>query len=140
MVVRGIDWRSIRGEEDDNAAIRCKKAEPNETNTAERQEEELLHLLVYSAPWINSKFGCAAYISRQIVHGTYNLPPGYRLAIVPSDAQFATPTTPETVLEVSATSNLVKALIALVQAGYALFTLYRSQGDQVEHSDSRLLG
>jgi hypothetical protein len=144
MVVRGNDWRPVHGEEVENAMFRCKRDEPKLAITAESNmayswesgstvaDGAPLHVLVYSAPWINSKFGCPIYVSRQIVHGTYNLPHGYRLAIVPPDAQFSAATAQNTVIEVSATYNLVKALIALVQSGYALYTLYRSQGDQVE--------
>jgi hypothetical protein len=144
MVVRGNDWRPVDGEEVRNAMFKCKRPDPKATETAAGQtviswdsrttvaDGTSLHVVVYSAPWINSKFGCPTYVSRQIVHGTYDLPEGYRLAIVPSDAQFSAPASPNSVIEVSATYNLVKALIALVQSGYALYTLYRSQGDQVE--------
>jgi len=144
MVVRGNDWRPVDGLELGNAVFRCKRTDPTETINAEGgrvygwdsgstiADGASLHVLVYSAPWIFSKFGCPIYVSRQIVHGTYNLPEGYRLAIVPSDAQFSAPANPNTVIEVSATYNLVKALIALVQSAYALYTLYRAQGDQVE--------
>ncbi|KAF2676641.1 hypothetical protein K458DRAFT_321640, partial [Lentithecium fluviatile CBS 122367] len=143
MVVRGNDWRPVGGEEVGGAVFRRRKG-ARQTDTAERgtvsrwdssstiADEMAAHVIVYSAPWINSKFGTPVYVSRQIVHGAYNLPDGYRLAIVPSDAQFAAPASSNTVIEVSATYNIVKALIALVQAGYAFSTLYRSQGDQIE--------
>ncbi|KAF1979556.1 hypothetical protein BU23DRAFT_445717, partial [Bimuria novae-zelandiae CBS 107.79] len=90
-----------------------------------------IHVLTYSPPWLKSRFRTPVYVQRQVIHGAYSLPEGYRFAIVPSDAQFTAPASPRAVLEVSATYNMVKALIALVQSGYALMTLYRSRGDQI---------
>jgi hypothetical protein len=136
MVVRGNDWRPVDGDAMGNAVFKRAKAEPNVTNscdsTSTLSDHSSLHILIYSPPWINSRFGYPMYVYRQIVHGTYNLPQGYRLVVVPSDAQFTSPSVSNSVIEVSATYSLVKALIALVQSGYAFSTLYRSRGDQIQ--------
>jgi len=143
MVVRGNDWRPVDGDEVGNAVFRRENTGANVASTAgggtilKRDsiatiaDESSLHVLVYSAPWINSKFGYPIYVNRQMIHGTCSLPEGYRLAIVPPDSQFAPSLVPNTAIEISASYNLVKVLIALIQSGYALWTLYKSQGDQI---------
>ncbi|KAJ4303334.1 hypothetical protein N0V90_002227 [Kalmusia sp. IMI 367209] len=142
VVVRGKDWRPVAGDEVGNAIFRRAKREAcvmRDENVIEWLSakckdacDRSLHVITYSPPWLKSQFRTPVYVQRQIVHGTYRLPEGYRIAIVPSDAQFTALASRNVVLEVSATHNLVKALIALVQSGYALSTLYRSRGDQIE--------
>jgi len=70
------------------------------------------------------------------IHGSFNLPPGYRLEFVPREATFTEPITEESITSSGATSiscnyNSVKILIALGQAIYSITTLYRAQGDQI---------
>ncbi|KAF2878023.1 hypothetical protein BDV95DRAFT_480397, partial [Massariosphaeria phaeospora] len=105
--------------------------EPSDRDSTPK-ETDSLHVIPYQGPWIFSKFGCPTYVKRQIVHGTYTLPEGYRFAIVPSNAQFAAPTNARSTHELSATYNVVKAVIAIAQTGYAFLTLYRTRGDQID--------
>jgi len=139
MVVRGKDWFPVDGDEVRDAIFREGQDVQEETGlqkstTREIEASDLRHVLIstYSPPWIKSKFGSPVYVNRQVIHGTYELPKGYRFAVVPSDTQFLAPISPSLVLEVSATHNFMKALVALVQSCYAIATLYRSRGDQIE--------
>lgn len=142
MVVRGKDWRPVDGDGASNAVFRREQKDQKHVVVngssvviswkPETANEGPLHVLTYSPPWLSSKFGNPVYVHRQIIHGTYDLPTGYRFVIVPSDTQFTDSSKPNTIVEVSATRNFMKALIALVQSVYALLTLYRSRGDQIQ--------
>lgn len=142
IVVRGKDWRPHYGDEVTNAVFRRAKREllvkreggvcESLPATCENTCNRSVHILTYSPPWLKSRFRTPVYVQRQTIHGSYKLPDGYRFAVVPSDAQFTASTSPNAISEVSATHNIIKALIALVQSCYALSTLYRSRGDQIE--------
>ncbi|KAF1840331.1 uncharacterized protein K460DRAFT_410925 [Cucurbitaria berberidis CBS 394.84] len=138
-VVRGADWRPVDGDAVTNVVL--KRAVPDATTVSRGEKEDGqtkekdIHVIVYPPPYMCTRFGCPVYVHRRIVHGTHSLPPGYLFVIVPHDAQF-TSSSPSAsadppTIEVSATYNVVKALIALAQSGYALSTLYRSRGDQI---------
>jgi hypothetical protein len=84
-------------------------------------------------------------ISRKLVklHGRVLVPDGYGLACVPSDAEILsnypqtrsmdTPShTTRTSVGISCSYSMPKAIIAVVQTIYAAFTLYRTQGNQVQ--------
>ncbi|KAF2445771.1 hypothetical protein P171DRAFT_273004 [Karstenula rhodostoma CBS 690.94] len=142
LVVRGKDWRPHHGDEVPNAVFRRAKKEPLVKQQASVRGslssrcgnacDRSVHVLTYSPPWLKSQFRTSVFVQRQTIHGSYELPNGYRFAIVPSDAQFTASASPNAISEVSATHNMIKALIALVQSCYALSTLYRSRGDQIE--------
>ncbi|KAK7187270.1 hypothetical protein DPSP01_011319 [Paraphaeosphaeria sporulosa] len=142
LVVRGKDWRPHYGDEVTNAMFRRAKKKlvskleggacESLPATCENACDPSVHVLTYSPPWLKSQFRTPVYVQRQTIHGSYTLPDGYRFAIVPSDAQFTASASPNAISEVSATHNMIKALIALVQSCYALATLYRSRGDQIE--------
>ncbi|PSN64547.1 hypothetical protein BS50DRAFT_528888 [Corynespora cassiicola Philippines] len=131
MVVRGADWRPADGLEFRGALFRQKReagdSEQDIPGTGRKQNG--LHLVPFSPPHLFSKFGCPVYVHRQVIHGTYTLPTGYRFAIVPSETLFHPLTS--TVMELSAVHNFVKALVALAQTCFACATLYRSRGDQI---------
>lgn len=140
MVVRGKEWTPVEGDEVSNAVFRRARVNQKEivwnghagsVGASGVVDEGSVHVLTYSPPWVNSKFGWPVYVRRQIIHGTYNLPVGYRFVIVPPDTHFTAPSSPNSIIEVSATYNLVKAMVALVQSIYAIVTLYRSRGDQI---------
>lgn len=152
LVVRGADWRPVDGERFSNVILkRGERAGINEVEDGndiemtsgdnDKEKDNAIHVIPFSPPYMFTRFGCPVFVHRRIIHGTYMLPPGYRFAILPSDAQFTSsptfpyPSTPESskqaTVEVSATYNMVKALIALAQSAYALSTLYRSRGDQI---------
>jgi hypothetical protein len=133
MLVRSREWRPVDNEKIDNAVVRRQlhdDADTSHRGTISDQGD--MHLITYEPPWILSKFGCPIYVHRQIIHGTYSLPAGYRFAIVPSETQFTELHNATTKIEVAATYNVVKALVALAQTGYASVTLYRSRGDQID--------
>ncbi|KAH8726398.1 hypothetical protein GQ44DRAFT_161546 [Phaeosphaeriaceae sp. PMI808] len=142
IVVRGADWRPENGESVSNVILkRASTALENGVRDAveHRQPEEIvgekdIHLITYNPPYIFSKFACPVFAHRRIIHGAYSLPAGYSFAIVPHDAQFVNLTgsaTSHPTIEVSATYNMVKAVAALAQSAYALYTLYRARGDQI---------
>ncbi|CAG5137535.1 uncharacterized protein ALTATR162_LOCUS139 [Alternaria atra] len=140
VVVRGADWRPVDGEiithaiykrpADTKGLQETRRTFTGETLT-EEAKENAVHVIPYFPPYIFTRFGLPVFVHRRIIHGTHTLPPGYRFAILPHDAQFASPSTDQPTIEVSATYNIVKALIALVQSVYALTTLYRARGDQI---------
>lgn len=145
LVVRGADWRPRDGECVENAILKKKRnhQEPCiETNKnwegGKGEEKEVVqsHLITHSPPYMFSKFGCPVFVYRRIIHGRHTLPTGYRFAILPHDAKFESLPTAlggqRLHVEISATYNTVKALIALAQSAYALSTLYRARGDQIE--------
>jgi hypothetical protein len=85
-------------------------------------------IAVYQPPWCGN--APLSYINEDnSVHGLSDLksiPEGYRLAIVPGDADF---TKSET--HMACDYSITKALIALGQSIYATITLYLSKGDQI---------
>ncbi|KAF2115362.1 hypothetical protein BDV96DRAFT_599709 [Lophiotrema nucula] len=131
MVVRSPEWRPKDGEIIPHAIIKrgARMADPD--LHCHSAKEDSLHLITYQAPWTFSRFGRPTYVHRQTIHGAYALPPGYRFVLLSPDTYFASISTTQTI-EVAATYNLVKALVALAQTGYASLTLYRSRGDQIE--------
>jgi hypothetical protein len=73
------------------------------------------------------------------VHGSFHLTQGYTLAFVPRDARFkhdlashgdSPKTHPNTTI--SCQYNVVKIVVALAQTVFAITTLYRSRGNQIE--------
>lgn len=133
MLVRSREWRPADNQKVDNAVLRRQQHDtPDPIGRDPISSQHPMHLVTYEPPWILSKFGCPTYAHRQVIHGTYTLPPGYRFVIVPADAQFTTRQNLTTKIEVAATYNVVKALVALAQTVYASVTLYRARGDQIE--------
>ncbi|KAF2821613.1 hypothetical protein CC86DRAFT_242190, partial [Ophiobolus disseminans] len=145
VVVRGADWRPRNGDLPSNVILKRGQSYedkhfyedevPQQRQGHYRYKEEPVHLVTYSPPYMFNKFGCPVFVHRRIIHGTYILPEGYRFAIVPHDIQFQKAEDPSTsikpTIEISTTYNIVKALIALAQSAYALTTLYRARGDQI---------
>ena len=68
----------------------------------------------------------------ELVHGTYRIPEGYSLAIVPPDAVILDLDGGIGSSAISCSYSFVKALVALAQTTYAVSTLYSSAGDQVD--------
>ncbi|KAH7371563.1 hypothetical protein BKA66DRAFT_497851 [Pyrenochaeta sp. MPI-SDFR-AT-0127] len=153
VVVRGLDWRPRDGDGISNVIFkRGARAGSNEVDNAhdmemtsidkDQEKASMMHIIPFSPPYMFTRFGRPVFVHRRIIHGTYILPAGYRFAILPRDVQFtssavspySSPPEPskQPTIEVSATYNIVKALIALAQSAYALSTLYRSRGDQIK--------
>ena len=66
------------------------------------------------------------------VHGHIHLPDNYGLAIVHKNAKFKGDDYPSSPIRISSNFNAVSILIALGQLAFAVATLYRSRGDQIE--------
>ncbi|KAF2267442.1 hypothetical protein CC78DRAFT_614174 [Lojkania enalia] len=132
MLVRDQNWRPVGGDRVSNAVINSGEGTGVGCRRRFSGANKDLHIITYQAPWMFSKFGRPVYVHRQIIHGTYTLPDGYRFVIVPSDAQFTHPAESHATIEVASTYNFVKALVALAQTGYASLTLYHSRGNQIE--------
>ncbi|KAF2199505.1 hypothetical protein GQ43DRAFT_420114, partial [Delitschia confertaspora ATCC 74209] len=140
MLVRTPVWRPVDGDEIENAVLRGDVSSRIGTakllTILDQQESPFqshpAHLVIYQAPWAHSKFGLPIYVHRELIHGTYEAPEGYKFAIVPPDVAFTTPESPTAKIEVASVYNHVKALVALAQTGYASLTLYRSRGDQIQ--------
>ncbi|KAI8632846.1 hypothetical protein F5Y19DRAFT_419176 [Xylariaceae sp. FL1651] len=68
-----------------------------------------------------------------IIHGQYHLPKGYSLAFVPLDAAAQLKSPDKAVHKaLSSAYNAPKILISLVQTIWAIITLYRARGDQIQ--------
>lgn len=68
------------------------------------------------------------------IHGYCNVPPGYSISLVPRQASFIESDRGLPSAQITGLSynySLVKILVALGQAIYAIFTLYRARGDQI---------
>ncbi|KAL5331180.1 hypothetical protein ACEPPN_000709 [Leptodophora sp. 'Broadleaf-Isolate-01'] len=70
----------------------------------------------------------STYIEDRKIHGLFKLPPGYRLASVPRNAEVNLEFSGSTAA-LSFNYNVVKILVALGQAIYALTTISVSRGD-----------
>jgi hypothetical protein len=72
--------------------------------------------------------------SKMRLHGSYRLKEGYCLALVPTGAAVSAPAggpnVPHYVL--ASSYNIPKLLISFIQALWAVVTLYRTRGDQIE--------
>jgi hypothetical protein len=82
------------------------------------------------------------------IHGRFELPPGYVLAVVPRDSKFVNDIpykrgfwrtisdsfslAPQGDTKISCGYGVVKILVAIIQLLYATATLYLARGDQVE--------
>jgi hypothetical protein len=68
-----------------------------------------------------------------VIHGQYHLPDSYRLAFVPLDAAVELES-PEGASHkaLSSSYNFPKILVSFVQATWAIITLYRARGDQIQ--------
>ena len=69
------------------------------------------------------------------IHGSYRLPKGYEFAYVPTDAVIAPleqiPETERVSIELSTSNSLTKTCLAMLQTGYAAYSVYRARGDQI---------
>ena len=69
---------------------------------------------------------------RSNINGLYHLPKGYSLRSVPSDAAVEPFKGSASAVKLSSTFNIPKTLIAILQFCYAISTLYRARGDQID--------
>lgn len=133
MLVRSPDWRPAEGEEVPNAVLHQKSISDHPEGTARPPPSHHgVHLVTYTAPWSVSKFGWPVYVHRQIIHGTYNVPDGYQFVMIPPNARFIKSESTTETIKVASTYNFVKAVVAILQMGYAIVTLFRSGGDQIQ--------
>ncbi|UKZ88256.1 uncharacterized protein TrAFT101_004016 [Trichoderma asperellum] len=70
------------------------------------------------------------------IHGTYTLPDEYAFALVPSNAEFPVvvggPNGDLSPANISSTYSPVKTIVSIVQLIFAISTIYRSRGDQID--------
>ncbi|KIW26192.1 uncharacterized protein PV07_09306 [Cladophialophora immunda] len=97
-----------------------------------------VRLSIQAPPWLRGSY---RIVGRRI-HGNLQLPDGYTLALVPSDAlvESSVQSTDDSgdfdmnrfkTEPIAVSYSLPKALIAVAQTAYASTTLYRSRGDQI---------
>ncbi|KAL3459178.1 hypothetical protein BJX64DRAFT_291431 [Aspergillus heterothallicus] len=90
-------------------------------------------ILEKNYPWMTSVDPIRSNVK---VHGHSCLPAGYAFAYVPTDAPLSFRKPQRTRLqeqhEIASAYNFPKAIISLVQAVWAIVTLYQSRGDQIE--------
>jgi hypothetical protein len=69
------------------------------------------------------------------IHGSYRLPEGYEFGYVPADAIIAPleqiPGTEQVSMELSTSNSLTKTCLAMLQTGYAAYSVYKARGDQI---------
>ncbi|PMD20020.1 hypothetical protein NA56DRAFT_602459, partial [Hyaloscypha hepaticicola] len=158
MIVRGPDWEPRNGDTLENTLL-CLPAQPTERDNSSpektlpilsSQKDAILginttepearnsRLMMYDPPWnfTDLMYGDDLNESEYLIHGNYQLPPGYRISLVPRNATFKEPSaikepSPKTTT-LSYNYNWVKILVSLGQAIYTMFTLYRARGNQIE--------
>jgi hypothetical protein len=100
--------------------------------------QRIARVATYNPPWLHieeeTPLHNSSAVSRLQTHGYHNIPSGYHFEIVPRRA---------TLIDlylysgnagtgrISYNYSLVKILVSLGQAIYAIFTLYRARGDQI---------
>ncbi|PQE27883.1 pogo transposable element protein [Rutstroemia sp. NJR-2017a BBW] len=159
MVIRTPEWKPHRGDKLCNTIIRgpLRKSSSQSRDidqdmiggqaTNEIQKDEYLginetgptrktiRIVMYNSSWREAEFSQDDISESELrIQGFYKLPHGYTLSRVPRGARFINvdthqPTTPVTKLPYN--YSLPKILISLGQACYAIFTLYRTPGDQI---------
>ncbi|KAK1968280.1 hypothetical protein LY78DRAFT_544370, partial [Colletotrichum sublineola] len=93
--------------------------------------------------WVSTKSNFIAGKTRLLtstIHGVCRLPNGYCLMQVPSNAEFEENRGPDCLppqslkptIRLSCSYNLLGAIAAVVQLVFAISTLYRARGDQIE--------
>ncbi|CZR56266.1 uncharacterized protein PAC_06154 [Phialocephala subalpina] len=118
-------------------AASLQEEDPIGTNTTE-PTQKTTRLVMYDPPWrepaLRGMLEDDLSESGFRIHGSYNVPPGYTLSRVPRRATFIESgvrlQTTQTA-RLSYNYSLVKILVSLGQAIYAIFTLYRARGDQI---------
>jgi hypothetical protein len=149
MVVRGPDWEPHEGDTLQSCILyqpaefeeRTNGSEPSvcqEQKNPIRKEEKkepaspVIRVVVYDPPWSSPEvmYGDDLRRTKLRIQGSFLLPPGYRVVLVPRDASFLESSDrPRTTLMYN--YSFVKILVSLGQAIYAIFTLYRARGDQI---------
>ena len=79
-----------------------------------------------------SKFGWPVYVHRQTIYGTYDVPDGYQFVTTPQNVRFIKSEGATETINVASSYNFIKAVVAIVQIGYAIITLYRSLENQIQ--------
>jgi hypothetical protein len=160
MVVRAPDWRPQEGDTLPNAFFAPERwnSEPEVPGEEPREQSENATpgMAISSVPGATDVAEAEKYVDIAVydeekssksstrsltpyarkIHGSFQLPPGYRLEFVPRRATFID-TTSEESLNSSGTTSIscnyssVKILIALTQAVYSITTLYHTRGDQI---------
>jgi hypothetical protein len=126
MVVRNPEWQPQDGDILDNTIL-CQSSQP--------AQSESISLLLYKPSWRDEDSSSEDDLSktRFKIHGHYNLPPGFSIDHVSRQATFIEPSggldSPKP--NIAFNYSLVKILISLGQAIYAIFTLYQTRGDQI---------
>ena len=155
MLVRSSSWKPQKGDNIRNALIKDPK-----TNTSPRyvptysyprpikltnvrlsyQRTASAALSIYKPPWLNDMTRFWSYtdtspvqaesrIELRVVFGLNELPVQYEFAFVPRNTKILglVDSTPK----LSSSSNLARGTVALLQLLYTSFTIYRTNGDQV---------
>lgn len=95
--------------------------------------QNITRLIVYDPPWVDFE-AIDPVKAKYNIHGFHKIPPGYHLCLVPNRAAFMeydqTGKTAQS-FSISYNYSLIKIIVSLGHAIYAIFTLYRARGDQV---------
>jgi hypothetical protein len=159
MVIRTPEWKPQHNDELYNTIVRRPLQKPESSSQSHNinkdmivgqvtnglQEEEHLGInktgptqktirfAMYNSSWREAEFFQDDISESELrIQGSYKLPPGYTLSRVPRRARFieVDPRLPTTI-KLPYNYNLPKILVSLGQAIYAIFTLYRTRGDQI---------
>jgi hypothetical protein len=154
MVIRGINWTPAAGDEVRDVIIRHIPEEGKVVDTNGKYPESLhmaytdilgteslegeIAISVFSTPWAwNTMAGDISANGREI-YGDPEVPEGYELVIVPWDAIVA-PTHGSSVQDPLFTSKGgLKAMFAVIQALFAIVTLYQAREIRSPYSDRHL--
>lgn len=157
MVIRGTNWTPAAGDEVRDVVIeRCQKEAGEDAASGEMQllqfisranlfpSEEALNgdiaVSVYATPWAwSTMIGEISAWGREI-YGDPQPPPGYEIVIVPWDAQVRP--SPNAFVDdpLFTGEGGLKAVFGVIQALFAIVTLYEARGNQIDIFGSAAFG
>ncbi|KAH8725619.1 hypothetical protein GQ44DRAFT_826426 [Phaeosphaeriaceae sp. PMI808] len=115
--------------------------DPIATNYNLSTKRTVLCSKIFTPPWTKEfEFSCEPFESilrrKCKIHGVYRLPEGYEFAYIPHDAILSPSginrSSSEAHINLVTSNSLMKTCLALLQTGYAMFSVYRARGDQID--------
>ncbi|PMD19655.1 hypothetical protein NA56DRAFT_690277 [Hyaloscypha hepaticicola] len=140
MVVRTKDWEPRTGEIIRNLRSNVKPFADSSHSRPRPNRGLELKYIICSPPWMKefvaSEEPHDSIAERKCkIHGSYRLPEGYEFAYVPTDAVIAPleqiPGAEQVSMELSTSNSLIKTCLAMLQTGYAAYSVYKARGDQI---------
>ncbi len=120
---------------DESLPVASTQEDPVTGTDTTKSAQKNTRLVTYDPPWSSGiEVEDDVHDSTSHIHGYCNVPRGYRLSLVPRWATFIEADRaprPTQTTKLSYNYSLVKIMVSFGQAIYAIFTLYRTGGDQI---------